>query len=76
MAVSETFAILAGRTAVLSIAFGIRLATRVVAGGGAAAPRSDGGEGSAADGSGGLTSPASPVCNVQATPREASGAAD
>ena len=52
MAVSGTFVILAGGTAVLSIVFGIRLAVRAVAGGGAAAPRSDGGEASAAGGSG------------------------
>ena len=36
MAISETVMILAGGTAVLSIMFGIRLATRAVAGGGAA----------------------------------------
>ncbi len=52
MAVSGTFVILAGGTAVLSIVFGIRLAVRAVAGGGAAAPRSDRGEASAAGGSG------------------------
>ena len=49
MAISETVLILAGGTAVLSILFGIRLAMRAVAGG-AAAPRSDGGQ--AANGSG------------------------
>ncbi len=49
MAVSETVLILAGGTAVLSILFGIRLAMRALAGG-AAAPRSDGGQ--AAGGSG------------------------
>ncbi len=48
MAISETFVILAGGTAILAIMFGIRVAIRVVAGGGAAAPRSDGGEASAA----------------------------
>src|SRR5216683_2034250 len=52
MAISGTFVILAGGTAVLSIVFGIRLAMRAVAGGGAAAPRSDGGEASVAGGSG------------------------
>ncbi len=52
MAISGTFVILAGGTAVLSIVFGIRLAMRAVAGGGAAAPRSDGGEASAVGGSG------------------------
>src|SRR5258708_2076496 len=46
MAISETVMILAGGTAVLSIMFGIRLATRAVAGGGAEAARSGGGEGS------------------------------
>jgi protein-S-isoprenylcysteine O-methyltransferase Ste14 len=49
VAISETVLILAGGTAVLSILFGIRLAMRAVAGG-AAAPRSDGGQ--AAGGSG------------------------
>lgn len=49
MAISETVLILAGGTAVLSILFGIRLAMRALAGG-AAAPRSDGGQ--AAGGSG------------------------
>jgi protein-S-isoprenylcysteine O-methyltransferase Ste14 len=39
MTISETVLILAGRTAVLAILFGIRLAMRAVAGGGAAAPR-------------------------------------
>jgi hypothetical protein len=43
MAISETVLILAGGTAVLSILFGMRLAMRAVAGG-AAAPRSDGGQ--------------------------------
>jgi protein-S-isoprenylcysteine O-methyltransferase Ste14 len=43
VAMSETVLILAGGTAVLSILFGIRLAMRAVAGG-AAAPRSDGGQ--------------------------------
>ena len=43
MAISETVLILACGTAVLSILFGIRLAMRAVAGG-AAAPRSAGGE--------------------------------
>jgi protein-S-isoprenylcysteine O-methyltransferase Ste14 len=52
MAISQTVLILAGSTAVLSIVFGIRLAMRAMAGGGAAAPRSDGGEASAAGGSG------------------------
>jgi len=52
MVISETFVILAGGTAVLAIAFGIRLAIRAVADGGAAAPRPDGGEASAAGGSG------------------------
>ena len=50
MAISETVLILAGGTAVLSIVFGIRVAMRAVAGGGAAVPRSDVGE--AAGGSG------------------------
>jgi protein-S-isoprenylcysteine O-methyltransferase Ste14 len=49
VAISETVLILAGGTAVLSILFAIRLAMRAVAGG-AAAPRSDGGQ--AAGGSG------------------------
>ena len=52
MAISETVMILAGGTAVLSIMFGIRVATRSVAGGGAEAPRSGDGETSAAGGSG------------------------
>ena len=52
MAISETVMILAGGTAVLSIMFGIRLATREVAGGGAEAPRSGDGEASTAGGSG------------------------
>src|SRR5437016_5478922 len=52
MVISETFVILAGGTVVLAIAFGIRLAIRAVADGGAAAPRPDGGEASAAGGSG------------------------
>jgi protein-S-isoprenylcysteine O-methyltransferase Ste14 len=51
MAISETFVILAGGIALLAIVYGIRLAIRV-AGGGAAAPRSDGGQASAAGGSG------------------------
>jgi protein-S-isoprenylcysteine O-methyltransferase Ste14 len=50
MAISETVLILAGGTAVLSIVFGIRVAMRAVAGGGAAVPRSNVGE--AASGSG------------------------
>jgi protein-S-isoprenylcysteine O-methyltransferase Ste14 len=49
VAISETVLILAGGTAVLSILFGIRLAMRALAGG-AAVPRSDGGQ--AAGGSG------------------------
>jgi protein-S-isoprenylcysteine O-methyltransferase Ste14 len=53
MAISETFVILAGGTAVLAIAFGIRLAIRAVADSGAAAPRSGGGQASAAGESGG-----------------------
>lgn len=53
MAISETFVILAGGTAVLAIAFGIRLAIRAVADGGAAAARSGGGQASAAGESGG-----------------------
>ena len=52
MAISETFLILAAGTAALAIAFGIRIAIRVAAGGGAAAPGSDGGKVSAAGGSG------------------------
>ena len=44
MAISETVLILAGGTAVLSIVFGIRVAMRAVAGGGAAVRRSDVGE--------------------------------
>ena len=52
MAISETVAILACGTAVLSILFGIRLALRAMAGDAAEAPRSDGGEASAAGGSG------------------------
>jgi len=43
VAVSETVLVLAGGTAVLSILFGMRVAMRAVAGG-AAAPRSDGGQ--------------------------------
>jgi protein-S-isoprenylcysteine O-methyltransferase Ste14 len=43
VAISETVLILAGGTAVLSILFGIRLAMRALTGG-AAAPRSDGGQ--------------------------------
>ena len=53
MVISETFVILAGGTAVLAIAFGIRLAIRAVADGGAAAARSGGGQASAAGESGG-----------------------
>jgi protein-S-isoprenylcysteine O-methyltransferase Ste14 len=49
VAISETAFILAGGTAVLSILFGVRVAMRALAGG-AAAPRSDGGQ--AAGGSG------------------------
>ena len=49
VAISETVLVLAGGTAVLSILFGMRLAMRAVAGG-AAAPRSNGGQ--AAGGSG------------------------
>jgi len=52
MTISETVLILAGGTAVLAILLGIRLAMRAVAGGGAAAPRSDGGEAGPAGGSG------------------------
>jgi protein-S-isoprenylcysteine O-methyltransferase Ste14 len=48
MAICETFVILAGGIAVLAIVYGIRLAIRVVAGGDAAAPRSDGAEAPAA----------------------------
>src|SRR5438477_1467053 len=51
MAISQTVLILAGGTAVLTIAFGIRLAVRVMAGGAVAAPRSGGGEASAPGGS-------------------------
>jgi protein-S-isoprenylcysteine O-methyltransferase Ste14 len=54
MAISQTVLILAGGTAVLSIVFGTRVAMRAVAGG-AAAPRSDGGQ--AAGGSGALDVP-------------------
>ena len=43
MAISETVLVLAGGTAVLSILFGMRVAMRAVAGG-AAAPRSNGGQ--------------------------------
>ena len=43
MAISETVLILAGGTAVLAILFGLRVVMRAVAGG-AAAPRSDGGQ--------------------------------
>jgi hypothetical protein len=43
VAISETVLVLAGGTAVLSILFGMRVAMRVLAGG-AAAPRSDGGQ--------------------------------
>ncbi len=49
VAISETVLVLAGGTAILSILFGVRVAMRAVAGG-AAAPRSDGGQ--AAGGSG------------------------
>ncbi len=52
MVISQTVLILAGGTAVLSIVFGIRVAMRAMAGGAAAAPRSDSGEASAAGGSG------------------------
>jgi hypothetical protein len=45
MTISGTVLILAGGTAVLAILFGIRLAMRAVAGGGAAAPRPGGGAG-------------------------------
>jgi protein-S-isoprenylcysteine O-methyltransferase Ste14 len=45
MTISETVLILAGGTAVLAILFGIRLAMRTVAGGGAAASRLGGGPG-------------------------------
>src|SRR4029077_17025358 len=51
MAISETVLILAGGTAVLVIVFGIRLAMRAT-GGAAAAPQSEGGEASAAGGTG------------------------
>jgi len=51
MAISETFLILAAGSAVLAIMFGIRLAMRAVAGGGAALPRPDTGEAPAAGGS-------------------------
>jgi protein-S-isoprenylcysteine O-methyltransferase Ste14 len=51
-ALDETVLILAGGTAVLSVVFGIRLAMRSVAGGGAAAPRPDGGEAPAEGGAG------------------------
>jgi protein-S-isoprenylcysteine O-methyltransferase Ste14 len=44
MAVSETVLVLAGGTAVLSVLFAIRIAMRVVAGRGAAAPQPDSGE--------------------------------
>src|SRR4051812_25927150 len=52
MAISQTFLILAGGTAALSIMFGIRVAVRVMAGGGPATPRADGGKAAAAGGSG------------------------
>jgi protein-S-isoprenylcysteine O-methyltransferase Ste14 len=52
MTISETVLILAGGTAVLAILFGIRLAMRAVAGGGAAAPRPGGGAAGPAGGSG------------------------
>jgi protein-S-isoprenylcysteine O-methyltransferase Ste14 len=52
MAISQTVLILAGGTAVLSILFGIRVATRAVAGAAAAAPRAGDGEASVAGGSG------------------------
>jgi hypothetical protein len=45
VAISETVLVLAGGTAVLSILFGMRVAMRALAGG-AAAPRSDGGQAS------------------------------
>ena len=52
MTISETVLILAGGTAVLAILFGIRLAMRAVAGGGAAAPRPGGGAACPTGGSG------------------------
>jgi protein-S-isoprenylcysteine O-methyltransferase Ste14 len=52
MAISQTFLILAGGTAALAIMFGIRVAVRVMAGGGAATPRADGSKAAAAGGSG------------------------
>src|SRR5713226_5769142 len=52
MTISETVLILAGGTAVLAILFGIRLAMRAVAGGGAAAPRPGDGAAGPAGGSG------------------------
>src|SRR5260370_32845392 len=52
MTISETVLILAGGTAVLAILFGICLAMRAVAGGGAAAPRPGGGAAGPAGGSG------------------------
>jgi protein-S-isoprenylcysteine O-methyltransferase Ste14 len=52
MAISQTFLILAGGTAVLAIVFGIRVALRVMAGGGGATPRADGSKASAAGGGG------------------------
>ena len=52
MTISETVLILAGGTAVLAILFGIRLAMRAVAGGGAAAPRPGGGAAGPTGGSG------------------------
>ena len=52
MTISETVLILAGGTTVLAILFGIRLAMRAVAGGGAAAPQSRGGAAGPAGGSG------------------------
>jgi protein-S-isoprenylcysteine O-methyltransferase Ste14 len=50
VAISETAFILAGGTAVLSILFGVRVAMRALAGG-AAAPRSDGGQATGGSGS-------------------------
>src|SRR6266852_6191770 len=52
MTISETVVILAGGTAALAILFGIRLAMRAVAGGGAAAPRPGGGAAGPTGGSG------------------------
>jgi hypothetical protein len=50
VAISETAFLLAGGTAVLSILFGVRVALRALAGG-AAAPRSDGGQATGGSGS-------------------------